>query len=117
MSFAMHALGLYCVKAVLDSGRVRGVRAEHFKRKRALRQRDPLTVAQVIVLEKCVMDADAADKDRIAADFFLVCIYGRLRYSDAQHITIFPSHGQHMENRKGGGRGVRSTFDAAGSNC
>ena len=87
MSFAMHVLGLCGVKAVLDSGRVRGVSAEHFKRKRALRQRDPLTVAQVIALEKCVMDADAADKDRMAAGFFLVCVYGRLRYSDAQHIN------------------------------
>ena len=39
------------------------------------------------MLEKRVMNADAADKDRIAAGFFLVCIYGRLRYSDAQHIN------------------------------
>eukprot|EP00439_Symbiodinium_sp_Y106_P061024 s4799_g9.t1 len=42
---------------------------------------------QVIVLERCVMDGTAADKDRVAAGFFLVCIYGRLRYSDALHIN------------------------------
>ena len=87
MSFAMHVLGLYGVRSVLESGRVRGVSAEHFSRKRALRQRDPLTVMQVIVLERCVMDGTAADKDRVAAGFFLVCIYGRLRYSDALHIN------------------------------
>ena len=83
MSFAKHVLGLFGAADVLESGRVRGVMTTHYRRKRLLRQRDLLTVAQVLKLEQYVMNEKAAPADRVAAGFSLVCVFGRLRFSDA----------------------------------
>ena len=87
MSFAMHVLGLYGGRPVVASGRIRGVAASHYCTKKLLVQRDPLSVQQVKMLERCVVSERAAVSDRLAAGFFLVCLYGRLRYSDALHIN------------------------------
>ena len=59
----------------------------HYTKKRKLVQRPPLTVAQISHLEWCVVDTNRTIYDRVAAGFFLVLVYGRLRFSDAQSIT------------------------------
>ena len=71
---------------MVASGRIRGVAASHYCTKKLLVQRGPLSVQQVKMLERCVV-SERAVSDRLAACFFLVCLYGRLRYSDALHIN------------------------------
>eukprot|EP00438_Fugacium_kawagutii_P017538 Skav208683 [mRNA] locus=scaffold2658:52389:53279:- [translate_table: standard] len=83
MSFAMCVLGLYSGPPVAACGRIRGVAASHYCAKKLHVQREPLAVQQVIMLERCVVSERAVVSDRLAAGFFLVCLYGRLRYSDA----------------------------------
>ena len=50
-------------------------------------QRPPLTVAQIIALEATVHDTARTSYDRIAAGFFLMLIFGRLRYSDGLQLV------------------------------
>lgn len=87
LSFSHHVLGLQGVVAILDSGRIRGATASHFTNRAQVRQRPALTVAQVVFLEGVVMDESRTPADRVAAGFFLVLVYGRLRFSDAQSIA------------------------------
>lgn len=87
VAFAKHVLGLLSADNVLDSCRIKGFSAIHYTKKRKLVQRPPLTVAQIEHLERCVNDGDRTAYDRIAAGFFLVLTFGRLRFSDAQSIT------------------------------
>ena len=87
VAFAKHVLGLFSADAVLESCRIKGFAALHFAQKRKLVQRPPLTVEQISYLERCVIDTRRTSYDRVAAGFFLVLTYGRLRFSDAQSIT------------------------------
>lgn len=87
VAFAKHVLGLLSADNVLESCRIKGFAAMHYTKKRKLVQRPPLTVDQIIGLEKCVNDDDRTAYDRVAAGFFLVLTFGRLRFSDAQSIT------------------------------
>lgn len=87
ISFAKHVLGLMDCDHVLQSGRVKGYAALRYTQKRKLVQRPPLTVEQIRHLEHCVNDVGRTSYDRIAAGFFLVMVFGRLRYSDAQSIS------------------------------
>ena len=87
VAFEKHVLGLLSADNVLDSCRIKGFSAMHYTKKRKLVQRPPLTVAQIEHLERCVNDDDKTAYDRIAAGFFLVLTFGRLRFSDAQSIT------------------------------
>ena len=80
IAFAKYILGLAGCDEVLSSGRIRGAVAIHFTNKRKLTQRPPLTVEQIRSLEFLVVDM-------IAAGFFLLLIFGRLRVSDAQSIS------------------------------
>eukprot|EP00435_Cladocopium_sp_Y103_P073066 s366_g42.t1 len=82
ISFAKHVVGLLNSDEVLNSCRTKGHVAIHFTRKRRLVQRPPLSVAQVVCLEKCVCDEIRTMYDRIAAGFFLMLTFGRLRFSD-----------------------------------
>ena len=87
ISFANFHFGLDGASNVLSSGRVRGCASKHYAEKRKLVQRPPLTVEQVLCLEMIVLDPGRTDVDRIGAGFFLTLVYGRLRYSDAQHVS------------------------------
>ena len=87
VAFSKYVLGLMHADEVLDSGRIRGHSALHFLRKRKLLQRPPLTVKQIAFLEECVRDGNRTMYDRVAAGFFLLLIFGRLRFSDGQSIS------------------------------
>ena len=50
-------------------------------------QRPPLTVQQVMALEQTVLDPSKSDADRLASGFYLMLVYGRLRFSDAQQVS------------------------------
>eukprot|EP00435_Cladocopium_sp_Y103_P057781 s503_g20.t1 len=87
ISFANFHFGLDGADAVLSSGRIRGCSSKHYAEKRKLVQRPPLSQEQVVALERIVLDESRTDVDRIGAGFFLVLVYGRLRFSDAQHVS------------------------------
>ena len=87
VAFAKHVLGLLHADEVLDSSRIKGHAAIHFAKKRKLVQRPALTVDQIKSLENCVKDEGRTMYDRIASGFFLLLVYGRLRFSDGQSIT------------------------------
>ena len=87
VAFAKHVLGLMHADSILQSCRIKGFAALHYTKKRKLVQRPPLTVAQVSQLEECVRDTNRTLYDRAAAGFFLVLVFGRLRFSDAMSIS------------------------------
>lgn len=71
------------------SSRVKGIADAFYVDRKKLVQRPPLTVAQVMKLERIVVDPGASKYDRIASGFFLLLIYGRLRFSDGMRISEF----------------------------
>ena len=87
ISFAKFHFGLHGAEEVLKSGRIRGFVEKQFSLKRKLLQRSPLSVKQVATLEETVRDVSRTAADRLAAGFFLLLVYGRLRYSDAQQLS------------------------------
>ena len=87
VSFATHLLGLMGGKQVLDSMRIAGAVKIHYGNRAKLRQRPPLTVTQVKVLERIVTDSRRNMADRVMSGYFLMLVYGRLRYSDGQRIV------------------------------
>ena len=87
LSFAFHVFGLAGGDVASKSGRIRGVSESYFADRRKVVQRPPLTVQQVLMLEATVLDASRTKYDRIAAGFFLLLIYGRLRYSDGLQLV------------------------------
>ena len=90
VAFSFHVLGLRGDRGAL-TGRTKGVAHEWFLKKRKLLQRPPLSVNQVIVLEKIVMGESRHVTDRIAAGFFAFVLYSRARYSDALHVETLKS--------------------------
>eukprot|EP00435_Cladocopium_sp_Y103_P072472 s116_g40.t1 len=68
-------------------GEIRGCAQKHYAEKRKLVQRPPLSQEQVMSLERIGLDEERADADRLGAGFFLVLVYGRLRFSDAQQVS------------------------------
>ena len=87
LSFAFHILGLSGGDVASKSGRIKGVSDAHYADRRKLVQRPPLTADQILMLEKTVHDTARTSYDRIASGFFLVLIYGRLRYSDGLQLV------------------------------
>ena len=87
VSFATHILGLIGGMAVCDSKRIDGAVKSHYEQRAKVRQRPPLTVAQVKVLEHVVNNTGKSVYDRVMAGYFLLLVYGRLRFSDGQRIT------------------------------
>ena len=65
---------------VYTSGRVRGLASKLYMQKRKLKQRNPLRVADVILLERicCGLEGKSV-QDRHAAGFFLFLLYARAR--------------------------------------
>ncbi|CAE7710295.1 SLC24A2 [Symbiodinium sp. CCMP2592] len=88
VAFAQHVVGLEGCDKVYTSGRVRGLASKLYMQKRKLKQRNPLRVSDVILLERiCCKLEDRSLQDRIAAGFFLFLIYARARYSDGQNVA------------------------------
>lgn len=87
LSFSRHVLGLRGEIDTSLSGRTKGFADVWFLKKRRLIQKSPLSVAQVIHLEKTVMDARRSMVDRIGAGFFLFTLYARARYTDALNVS------------------------------
>ena len=87
VSFATHILGLIGGAAVCDSKRIDGAVKAHYEQRAKVRQRPPLTVMQVKVLEQIVKNDSKSVYDRVMAGYFLMLVYGRLRFSDGQRIT------------------------------
>ena len=83
---AKHVLGLMNSDSSLQSCRFKGLAALAYTQKRRLGQRPPLTVAQIPQPEERERDTDRTLHDCAAAGFFLVRVFGRLRFSDAMSI-------------------------------
>lgn len=88
LAFCKGTLELEGVDEVLKSARISGSAHRTFLTKRVLRQRDALTVHQVCILGRLVCEQSFPIQDRIFAGHCLVCIYGRLRFGDSQHIQV-----------------------------
>eukprot|EP00439_Symbiodinium_sp_Y106_P022076 s9793_g2.t1 len=80
IAFAQHVVGLEGGDKVYTSGRVRGLASKLYMQKRKLKQRNPLRVADVILLERicCGLEGKSV-QDRHAAGFFLFLLYARAR--------------------------------------
>ncbi|CAE8741817.1 unnamed protein product, partial [Polarella glacialis] len=74
---------------VLQSARVTGSTLRQYMTKRPLKQKDCLKVKQVKDLETFLAQ-DTVDKkmlcDQVGAGFFVLCKFGRARFSDAQSV-------------------------------
>ena len=86
LAFCKFVLGVENVSDVLSSGRFGGLARSMFLNKRKRRQKPPLTVDMVKALERLVISEREGDIDRLCAGFFLVCVFLRARYSDAQGL-------------------------------
>ena len=98
VSFATHILGLIGGAAVCDSKRIDGAVKTHYEQRAKVRQRPPLTVTQIKVLEHVVTNVAKSVYDRIMAGYFLMLVYGRLRFSDGQRITGMTLEMVHVDN-------------------
>ena len=87
LSFAFHVPGLAGGDVGKRSARVKGVTESIYVDRRKLVQRPPLKVEQIQRLEKIVHDENRTNYDRVAAGYFLMLIYGRLRYSDGLRMV------------------------------
>ena len=87
ISFVTHVLGLLGGLEVCSSKRIDGGVKLHYKKRAKVRQRPPLTADQVKTLERVVTSSNKSVYDRVMAGYFLMLLYGRLRFSDGQHIT------------------------------
>ncbi|CAE7763885.1 SLC24A2 [Symbiodinium sp. CCMP2592] len=98
VAFAQHVVGLEGCDKVYTSGRVRGLASKLYMQKRKLKQRNPLRVSDVILLERiCCKLEDRSLQDRIAAGFFLFLIYARARYSDGQNVASLTDSPLYLE--------------------
>ena len=86
LSFCHHLLGLLGAQEAALSARVVGASRHAYLRKRKKVQKPPLTVAMVADLERFVAEPEGSLEDRVAAGFFLLCVYTRGRYSDCLNL-------------------------------
>ena len=85
VAFMHYILDCRSAKPCIDSRRITGCASRQYLLKRKLKQKKPLSVKQVIGLEKIsIGDAEASIEERVASGFFLYMIYARARHSDAQ---------------------------------
>ena len=102
LSFAFHVFGLSGGDVASKSGRIKGVADSHYSDRRKVVQRPPLKVAQIMALEDTVHDASRTSYDRIAAGFFLLLVYGRLRYSDGLQLVNLHVDSTEVDGRVSG---------------
>lgn len=91
MRFAHHVLGV-AVGEALDSRRVEGAVLASLSRKRMLRQRDPLTAAEVVALEKWIIQH--GDDDFFIGNVVggcLLALHSRSRWGDLVAIPEEPA--------------------------
>ena len=102
IAFAQHVVGLEGGDRVYTSGRVRGLASKLYMQKRKLKQRNPLRVADVVLLERicCGLEGKSA-QDRHAAGFFLFLLYARARYSDGQNVASLADSPKYLEFKVG----------------
>ena len=114
LAFCKGTIQLQGVDDVLQSTRIAGSAHRSCLTKRVLKQRDALTVHQVMILERVVCEDSFPVQDRIFAGHCLVCIYGRLRFGDSQGIQHEPIvEGGYVE----GGTSTHKTDSIAGRAC
>ena len=87
ITFSFYVLGLTGGESCFTSSRLKGAVKHSYLKKRKREQRDPLTVEQVRKLELLACgDIPGGSSDRLAAWFFLLCVYMRARYSDGLNM-------------------------------
>ena len=102
IAFAQHVVGLEGGDRVYTSGRVRGHASKLYMQKRKLKQRNPLRVADVVLLERICCNLEGKSvQDRYAAGFFLFLIYARARYSDGQNVASLADSPKYLESKVG----------------
>ena len=80
-----HVIGCPSALACVVSKRVIGHAAKCYKEKQMLKQKPPIKVEHVKILENILQDKlKLKTQDKVAAGFFLWMIYARARFSDAQ---------------------------------
>ena len=84
--FCKHIMGLESADIVLESRLLSGAAQRHFSGKRLLSQAPVLKVADVKELER-ICCKTTCFMDRYIAGVFLVCIYGRCRWSDIANLN------------------------------
>ena len=87
LRFCHGVIGLHGVMTVLESRRIVGSARLMFERKPPPRQRDPLTVEQLKVLESLSATAETL-QDRIMAGSLCFMIHARLRASDMARASM-----------------------------
>lgn len=94
--WACHLLGFDAEPFALGSRRVRGAALQSFERKRMLKQRDVLSLPQLLAVERAVGEGPA--QQAVFAGFLCLLIYGRLRFGDAMYVEEEPQiRGQYLE--------------------
>ena len=86
MAFSLGMLGIDGAESVIRSERVLGLCHNSELKKAPTRPATELLVSEVESLERILFDDEAWLPDRVAAGHFLLCIYGRLRWSDSQEL-------------------------------
>ena len=90
LTFAHYVIKMSGAKEVIESARIKGVAHSMYSKKRPLKQRRPLRVAEVKSLEKLAQYAEHG-WDRYFACFLLLLIFLRARYNDvAKQKKILP---------------------------
>ena len=99
-AFAKFVLGMEGAEVIYLSGRVTGLAAKLFLTKAKLRQRNPLRVRDVKLLERICVGLEGKSKpDRVASGFFLFLVMARARYSDGQNVVSLTINGNFLEAR------------------
>ena len=86
LRFTCGVIGLKGDLAILGSTRVDGLAVELMKRAGPIQQAAPLTVAQVVALEKLVANCDAL-KDKLIFGGLIILLYSCGRFSDGQRAV------------------------------
>ena len=111
LAFCKGTIQLEGVDEVLESTRIAGSSHRSYMTKRVLKQRDALTVNQVMTLEAVLAGREFPTQDRLFAGHCLLCVYGRLRMGDSQGIENEPQvFGGYLE----GGTAIHKTDGPGG---
>lgn len=87
VNFCVHVLGLQCGGDVRDP-RICGLIRDGRLHRRALKQSRVMTVAEVLALERIVVEKSGHPFDVFAAGTFLFMLYSRSRSSDIRNVSL-----------------------------